>query len=77
MIVLDSFRRHRDALMAEWSAASEGPAKPGPDGRSLKLAKAQAALDRWLRKQKAAVNKVKKYQRKVRYYEGRIAACPA
>jgi hypothetical protein len=41
---------------------------------SIKLNKAQALLDKWQRKVKAAQNRVKKYARQVKYYNGRVAA---
>ncbi|MEI8197699.1 MAG: hypothetical protein WCI73_17530, partial [Phycisphaerae bacterium] len=41
---------------------------------SPKLALAQEHLTDWQRRQKAATNRVRKYLRQVRYYQGRLAA---
>lgn len=45
--------------------------KRGPDH---KLALAMAGLERWEKRERAARNRVKALRRKVKYYEGRVAA---
>lgn len=41
---------------------------------NLKLQRAQANLDRWLRRQKLVNTKIRRYKKAVIYYEGRVAA---
>lgn len=48
--------------------------KPKPNIIEVRAAKAQKKLDEWLRKTKRAKTLVKKYQRKVKYYEKKAAA---
>lgn len=57
------------ASRAKAKAIKKSRSDPSP-----KLTAAQKKLIEWQRRAKAAANRVKKYQRKVRYYEGRLAA---
>lgn len=50
------------------------PAKPKPNIIEIRAAKAQKKLDGWQKKLNRAKTFVRKYQRKVRYYEKRRAA---
>lgn len=50
------------------------PAKPTPDRKTAGLQAAQAGLKRWETKAKRADTAIKKYRRKVRYYEKALAS---
>jgi len=49
--------------------AKARPSKPKPDRRTTKLQSATEAMKRWEAKRKRAETAVKKYRKKVRYYE--------
>lgn len=53
---------------------TERPAKPKPNIIELRAAKAQAKLEEWTKKLNRAKTYVKKYQRKVKYYQKKTAA---
>ncbi len=70
----DSWREYwLPALRYEARQARNRQAAAAPSAEK-KMLHAQQLLASWQRRQKAAANKVKAYQKKVRYYEGRIAA---
>lgn len=52
------------------------PLKVKPNIVEMRATKAQAKLDEWERKAKRAKTFIKKYQRKVRYYQRKMAASP-
>ncbi len=74
--VVEYFRQEWPTIRAQLKAAGREAriAKPMPDLTDKKLAAATAAMERWQRKAKLARTKIRKYERQVRYYSGRIAA---
>lgn len=73
--VLDTFRRDRESLLAEWSIEPAAkPDRPKASVAEKRAAKALADLERWQRKAKLAATKIRKLKARVRYYEKRQAA---
>lgn len=72
---LRAFRHSRELLLIDWShEPASHQSKPKPPVQERRAAKAQADLDRWLRKLKLAQTKVRKLKRRVTYYDKAIAA---
>ena len=68
----DAFLANRDALLAEWMAAPMAKAAcPSKTTVQQRAEKAGRKLIEWEGKLKRAQGMVKKWGRKVRYYEGR------
>ena len=74
VLILDDFRKDREALEAAWRQIPVRKAKVKPPLVEARELHARELLTKWERKLKAAQNKVKKYRGKVRYYERRKAA---
>lgn len=73
--IMEMFLANREALLAKWNEpGKERQIKPTVSVSEKRTAKAQADLDRWLRKLKLAQTKVKKLKVKVAYYERKQAA---
>lgn len=74
LAVLDTFREHRQRLWDEWSRPpARKPLAPRLSVADKRFASAIAGLERWSARLKLASTKVKKYRRRVRYYERRAA----
>ena len=73
-LILEDFRKDREALESAWRKVPERKAKPKPPLVESREIHARDLLTKWERNLKAAQNKVKKYRAKVRYYERRKAA---
>lgn len=67
--IYTAMRRERDRLKASKQRKEVKRSDPTP-----KLIHAREAMATWQRKAKLAATKIKKYRRKVAYYEGRLAA---
>ena len=73
--VVEKFKASRDELLASWNKPPKLRAsKPKPSLQEKRAEAARKKLAEWLRKQKFANTKVKRYKAKVRYYDQIMAA---
>lgn len=75
-LILDDFRKDREALENAWNTTSKKTAKPKLSLVDTREAHAKELLAKWERKLKFAKTKIWKYRTKVRYYERKRAARP-